>query len=448
MLLKSECIQTQRKAAATSNVGEKPGLRTVSNDKLTLATVCRWLDRLGFKHEARKKGCCVDNHERPETVACRRNFIKRCLKHEKRMFRWVQLPLEEMKEMEENGAIEEGLGHRCQDPKTKVDMVEFHVEEHRSFQDRVDQHMVHQDGDSGPCCLSDVDREALKLDCPTGETSTKKRRKDALEKDLRAKGVSAKGNGDALVKLCQQNDVPCEIAAPKTKEGWVGKPKGMLQMLWERGFFDPSRAADCCTNDGKKDAFGNLMPGTSLRMMMSSLVDFVEEETLLQFHGKTLGVLVDGALTCHPEVAGEGIEHSWGCANGKHRLRLPLSSKRKKENFQKSVSQCLDRNDVLTLERQRMFSKRARQCMLSHHCIEMRKEERKLAATKEINPDVKGVKEEEEKKHEMSACLVEKITKKFKSHRGATNFDSAHTDAIVNDMKSSMRRDNSKQEQQ
>jgi hypothetical protein len=294
-------------------------------------------------------------------------------------------------------------------------------------------HMFYQDGDSGPHYLSDADREASKLDCPTGETSTKKRRKDALEKDLRAKGVSAKGNRDALVKLCQQNGVPHEITAPKIKKGWVGKPKGMLQMLWERGFIDPSRAVD-------------LIPGTSLRMMMSSLMDFIEEETLLQFHGKTLGVLVDRSPKCHPEVAGEGIECSWGCAKGKYR-RLALSSERKKENFRKWVSQCLDRNDALTfLERQRMFSKQARQYMLAHHCIEMRKKERKLAATKESNPDVKGVKEEEEKKHEMSACLVEKIIKKFKSHRGATDFDSAYIDAIVNDMKSSIRRDNSRQE--
>ncbi len=60
----------------------------------------------------------------------------------------------------------------------------------------------------------------------------------------------------------------------------------------------------------------------------------------------------------------------------------------------------------------------------------MRKEERQSAATKESNPDVKGVKEEE--KYEMSAYLVEKIIKNFKSHRGATDFDSAFIDAVVN----------------
>jgi hypothetical protein len=47
-----------------------------------------------------------------------------------------------------------------------------------------------------------------------------------------------------------------------------GKPKGMLQILWERGFIDPSiepiKAAEQYTNDGKKEAIGNLIAGTSL----------------------------------------------------------------------------------------------------------------------------------------------------------------------------------------
>jgi hypothetical protein len=104
--------------------------------KLTLETVYRWLDRLGFKYEARKKGYYVDNHEKPETVAYRRHFVKRYLKYEFRMFRWIQLPLEEVKAMEENKKIDEGLGYRYQNSENK-DMVEFHVDLHPTFQDRV-----------------------------------------------------------------------------------------------------------------------------------------------------------------------------------------------------------------------------------------------------------------------------------------------------------------------
>jgi hypothetical protein len=50
--------------------------------KLTLETVYHWLDHLGFKYEARKKGYYVDNHEKPETVAYRRHFVKCYLKFE------------------------------------------------------------------------------------------------------------------------------------------------------------------------------------------------------------------------------------------------------------------------------------------------------------------------------------------------------------------------------
>jgi hypothetical protein len=64
----------------------------------------------------------------------------------------------------------------------------------------------------------------------------------------------------------------------------------MLQILWKRGFIDPAieltKVSEYYTNDGKKDAFRNLIPNTSLRMMMNALTDFIEEETLLQFHGK------------------------------------------------------------------------------------------------------------------------------------------------------------------
>jgi hypothetical protein len=73
--------------------------------------------------EPRKKGYYVDNHEKPETVAYRRHFIKRHLKFEDRMFRWVQLPLKVVKEMEENEEIEGELGHRYRVPETQLDMI-------------------------------------------------------------------------------------------------------------------------------------------------------------------------------------------------------------------------------------------------------------------------------------------------------------------------------------
>ena len=124
--------------------------------------------------------------------------------------------------------------------------------------------------------------------------------------------MSAKGNKVAIVELCKQNNVPYKVITKTIKEGWQGKPKGMLQIPWERSFIEqePTKAESFYTNDGKKDTFGNLIPWTSLRMMMSTL--------LLLYHGKTHGVIVDWSPKCHAEVAGEGIEYSWGGAKGKY----------------------------------------------------------------------------------------------------------------------------------
>jgi hypothetical protein len=104
--------------------------------KLTLVTIYRWLDRLGFKYEPRRKCYYVDGHERPETKVYRRNFIKRYLEHENRMHRWIQFTIDEIEEMEQLEQIGKGLGFRYTNELTGIDMVEFHVDDHPSFLDR------------------------------------------------------------------------------------------------------------------------------------------------------------------------------------------------------------------------------------------------------------------------------------------------------------------------
>jgi hypothetical protein len=66
--------------------------------------------------------------------------------------------------------------------------------------------------------------------------------------------------------------------------------------------------------------------------------------------------------------------------------------------------------------------------MLAYHSIKLSREKRESEATSESNDE----------KLEMSAYLVETIIKKYKSHRGATDFDSAYIDAVANDMKSGL----------
>jgi hypothetical protein len=74
---------------------------------------------------------------------------------------------------------------------------------------------------------------------------------------------------------------------------------------------------------------------------MEQLSDFQDEESIKQYHGRTLGAKVDQTPKCHPEMAGEGIEYSWAAAKG-FNGRLPLFGKRSKAKLCGSVTRCLD----------------------------------------------------------------------------------------------------------
>jgi hypothetical protein len=150
--------------------------------------------------------------------------------------------------------------------------------------------------------------------------------------------VSAKGTKDELQVLCKNKDLPIvEELDEVVLKGWEDIPKGVLQILWERGFIDPEKQKEDYTADGKKDAFGNGIRETSLKHLMSVLTIFIEEETLLQYHGRfLLGVKVEQTPKCHPEISGVGIESNWGCAKGVY-CRLPISQKKTKEKLRGSV---------------------------------------------------------------------------------------------------------------
>jgi hypothetical protein len=66
--------------------------------------------------------------------------------------------------------------------------------------------------------------------------------------------------------------------------------------------------------------------------LLGSCLDFEEEEMMLQSMGHSLGVLINRTPKCHPELAGEVIEYSWGCTKNFYQ-RLPLDEKRRKEKF-------------------------------------------------------------------------------------------------------------------
>jgi hypothetical protein len=105
--------------------------------KLSMSTVHRWMHRLGFKYEPRKKCCYVDGHEKPGTKACRKKFVRRHFADEMLMHRWMKMKLTEKLKLEEEEEIELSHGYHCVDAETEVEMVEFHVDDHHGFQDKM-----------------------------------------------------------------------------------------------------------------------------------------------------------------------------------------------------------------------------------------------------------------------------------------------------------------------
>jgi hypothetical protein len=63
------------------------------------------------------------------------------------------------------------------------------------------------------------------------------------------------------------------------EEGWVGKPKGMLQVQGERGLTDMAKGWNDYMLNGKKDNFRNIIFATSVKSLMQSLLDFLEDHT-------------------------------------------------------------------------------------------------------------------------------------------------------------------------
>jgi hypothetical protein len=164
------------------------------------------------------------------------------------------------------------------------------------------------------------------------------------------------------------------------------------------------------------------MVETSLCHLMEQLPDFQDEETPLQCHGRKQGVKVDRTPKCHPEMAGEGVEYDWAAAKGFYRC-LPICEKRSKAKFRESVTRCRDTQEVLTTDRQRMFSRRAREHMVAYHALDNHKDDKTDECTNATQQRTNPL------------MTAQKIVKLFKTHRSAADFDCGFVAGIVNTMK-------------
>ena len=102
--------------------------------KLNLNTIGSWLEVLGFNYELCKKSYYVDNHELPETIKYRNEFIDRYFEYEFRCYRWISITEKERDEMLLKGEVSEELGYRYFSSLRNSYLYEFHVDDHQLLQ--------------------------------------------------------------------------------------------------------------------------------------------------------------------------------------------------------------------------------------------------------------------------------------------------------------------------
>ena len=98
----------------------------------------------------------------------------------------------------------------------------------------------------------------------------------------RAKGVEPPRRflPKAVVQeLTQSHNIEAESHEAEMEPGWVGRPKVLGQVLWERGLLDPLQSY---TVDGPKDADGIADPTRSYKRLMRNRTDFKNKKTALQ----------------------------------------------------------------------------------------------------------------------------------------------------------------------
>jgi len=249
------------------------------------------------------------------------------------------------------------------------------------------QSMIFQGTDQGPFQLNKKlqtpeQQSARKQDKETGNINQREARskKELLEK-LKAETGEDFGATyrrlEELKEICKQKNISTKVFIKEKESGWLAKPKGLFQVLWERGWIDESNLSQYVKDKRRewldkdnnvKEEHMEAYKKYSLRYLLSECPDFKYEKSAMEKlcmdlslqNNRKFDILVTPKYHC--ELAGDGIECGWGYSKKTYR-RYPLKAKRTKKQFEEKVKDSLKSVSVQTMRR---FSARARRYMLTY----------------------------------------------------------------------------------
>ena len=100
-----------------------------------------------------------------------------------------------------------------------------------------EQHMLFEAEHEGPFWMSPEERLQTRQDKVLGKQTRIKTNLELLI-NLRSSGYDTTKERFTKVRLteiAQARDIPLDVTEDNIKEGWLNRPKGMLQVLWEQG---------------------------------------------------------------------------------------------------------------------------------------------------------------------------------------------------------------------
>ena len=288
------------------------------------------------------------------------------------------------------------------------------------LQPGMEQEMFFSSNDTGPCYMSDCQRNKHKFDINSGKLVEKNHTNSELVSKLKQHGIiNPVGGRSKLVEQCLKLGISTKYSEEAISEGWSGKPKGSLQVLFERGWLNPDKI-HMYTKNGKKDTDNLDGDATgcnfSIKALMKLQSDFMNEITLLQFYGKELGLIINRTPKCHPELAGEGIEYAWAIAKIFYR-KSDISEKRTKDKFRSLVRKSTCPDTSLTPIAIHACSKKARTYMKLYKAIQS------IVLTDDVSNEKHGIMEDIMK-------LYSRMKKRKKTHRNVADLNKKDVNGI------------------
>ena len=176
----------------------------------------------------------------------------------------------------------------------------------------------------------------------------------------------------------------------KIIEGFVGKPKGLKQILWERGLYHDKMVLKVGADDpkGRNETF-------SMVHTMASCADFKAEVGALTKVVRARGHIAIFSPKAHPEVAGAGVEFDWGISKKWFRRNNTYKPKETEGLVRASLA-------AVTMLMAKKTARRARTYLRAYR-----------------NPDA------------LSYSLIEKFVKLHKTHRNILDQETAYLEKMV-----------------